>query len=225
MYADAAFLDEPAWSRQPARRLAASLLPATLIVVCVLALLRLPVVEQQAQPAEVFVRILEPERPVEVPDRPAPVTDVPAATTAIAAQPEPQQSIVSNPVSRDWYAMIPEAAEAAVDEESRTWSVNPRFEERRRYAAEKFRPSRAPVDRPVWENVERDTLGRSILVSGNCMRVLDDPNVGSRDAFLTFGQYIVHCRRESDKPRPLPWVKEIQSRREALARSARRVAE
>ena len=79
-------------------------------------------------------------------------------------------------------------------------------------AAEQFRPSRAPVKKPIWENVETDQLGRKILVHGDCHRVIDDPNVGSNEIFRTFGQYIVFCSNYQRSPQELPWVDEIRDR-------------
>ena len=123
----------------------------------------------------------------------------------------------------DWYALLPDAADAVL--EAPSYSVNPGFEERRRNAARQFRPSEAPVERPIWEGVEKDSMGRSILVSGDCYRVIDDPNVGSRDAFLTFGQYMAVCSEKERGAALLPWVEEIKSRRAARARSSPPVVE
>jgi hypothetical protein len=92
-------------------------------------------------------------------------------------------------------------------------SINPVFDAQRRHAAERFRPSRAPVEKPVWENVATDQLGRKILVSGDCHRVIDDPNVGSNEIFRTFGQFIVYCSNYKRSPQELPWVDEIRDRR------------
>ena len=121
--------------------------------------------------------------------------------------------VVREPVFRDWYSAMDEVAAEVVVGEQRTDSVNPVFDARRRDAAEQFRPSRAPVERPTWENVERDQLGRRILVHGDCQRVIDDPNVGSNEIFRTFGQYIVSCSNYQRPGQELPWVDEIRDRR------------
>ncbi len=227
MYADVVFREEPAWSREPGRRLALNLLPATLIVAAVLMSVRLPEADYSAVVTELVVRILSDEKKKE-PEPPPPETlpeERPPPPPLDRASPVPQAPAgeVRKPI--DWYAQMSEAARAVTATPPREYSVNPGFEERRRAAAEQFAPSRAPVERPIWENVEKDTLGRTLLRSGDCYRVIDDPNVGSRDAFLTFGQFMVTCSRESDKPKKLPWVSELQNRREAPARSDRPAAE
>ena len=223
MYADAFFHDEPVWSQRPGRRLAYFLLPASIIVVAALSVFRLPVIEEQQPLTELLVRILasQPEKPAEptiVEERPVVTDTMPAPTPDAAAEPAETGS------TTDWYALLPAAAEAAAEPEP-TYSANPAWEQKRRQAAEQFRPSRAPVAKPIWENVEKDNLGRTLLVSGNCYMVIDDPNVGSRDAFLTFGQFIAMCSFSKRTPKELPFVREIQSRREALARYERPAAE
>ena len=217
MYADVVFQEVPLWSRRPGRRLALNFLPATIIVLGALALLRLPVVEPSLPMSVLIVRILveEVERVVESP----PVAD----ETHVAPIPLPEAPAF--PARPDWYALIPEAVRAALDAEPREYSLNPGFDEKRRRAAEQFAPSRAPVERPIWENVEKDTMGRTVLRSGNCYRVLDDPNVSSRDAFLTFGQYMATCTWSPDPPRLLPWVSELRNRRAGQARYGHRAAE
>ena len=140
------------------------------------------------------------------------VRELPALTnlvTPVAPDAPPEEP---EPVSRDWYTAMSEVA-ADVIESQGPHSVNPAFDARRRAAAEQFRPSRAPVEKPTWENVERDQLGRRILVHGDCQRVIDDPNVGSNEFFRTFGQYIVSCSNYQRPGQELPWVDEIRDRR------------
>ena len=114
--------------------------------------------------------------------------------------------------------MIPDAAKTLVNTLPREYSVNPNFGEKRRAAAEQFRPSRAPVDRPIWENLEKDAMGRTLLVSGDCYKVIDDPNVGNRDTFLVFGQYISSCAFYKRPPQELGFVSEIRDRRAGRVR-------
>ena len=66
--------------------------------------------------------------------------------------------------------------------------------------------------------VEKDSLGRTILVSGDCHRVIDDPNVGSREKFLTFDQFFVFCGKSKRGPQELGFVKELRNRREGQVR-------
>lgn len=220
MYADAVFHEPPDWSRRPGRRLALNFLPSTLIILAALMMLRLPVAEQSLPLTELVVRILitEAEEIVTPPPAeesiPEPVPEAPGTDADAVAEPVPEDA---RPAV-DWFAQIPEAARASIDQLPREYSLNPGMDERRRRAAAQFAPSRAPVKRPVWENVEKDTMGRTLLRSGDCLRVIDDPNVGSRDAFLTFGQFMTTCERRSEQPRMLPWVKELQNRREGQVR-------
>lgn len=228
MYADAVFHEPPRWSQRPGRRLALNLLPATLIVVGALLVVRLPVIEQSLPVTELIVRILvdDVEQVVESPfvedtvvEEPLPETAAPPAADTVP----PVTTEAQTPT--DWYAQIPEAVEAYEAARPREYHVNPAFEERRRQAAEQFYPSRAPVERPIWENVEKDSLGRTILVSGNCHRVIDDPNVGSRDKFLTFDQFFVFCSNPKRKPQKLGFVDEIKNRRAGQARYGHPAAE
>ena len=228
MYADAIFHEAPHWSRRPGRRLALNFLPASLIVAGVLMVLRLPVIEQTQPLAELFVRILvnDIEEIVESPFVEETPESPESTTTATSAPPPPAAPVASE--SReptDWYAQIPEAARAVLDSQPREYSVNPNFDEKRRRAAEQFAPSQAPVKKPIWENIEKDTMGRTLLVSGDCYRVLDDPNVGNRDKFLVFGQYISSCAYYKRPPQELGFVSEIRNRRAGQARYGHPAAE
>lgn len=229
MYADAFFHEDPIWSQRSGRRLALNFLPATIIVLGALAALRLPVIEQSLPMTELIVRILvdEVEQVTESPSvEPVPQPDESRPDSVETTEmPVPEPVVTELSGSPDWYALVPEAARATLDSGPREYSVNPGFDEKRRQAAEQFAPSQAPVERPIWENVEKDTMGRTLLRSGNCYMVLDDPNVGRRETFLTFGQYIVTCDYVPDRPRELPWVSELQNRRAGQARYGRPVAE
>lgn len=220
MYADTTFFEEPLWSRRPGRRLALNLIPASLIVASVLITLRLPVIDQTQPLAELFVRILvnDIEEAVQSPFVEE-VTDEPAPPpTAMQTLSPPVSETIEPSELTDWYAQIPDAAKKLLDTLPREYSVNPGFDEKRRVAAEQFRPSRAPVEHPIWENVEKDTMGRTLLVSGDCYKVIDDPNVGNRDAFLVFGQYISSCAFYKRPPEELGFVSEIRDRRSGQVR-------
>lgn len=226
MYAEVVFHEDPLWSRRSGRRLALNFLPATIIVLGALAILRLPVIEQSLPMTELIVRILvdEVEQIIESPFAESPTVEPPPEIVEAPAAPSPVPGApASTPI--DWYSLIPEAAKAAIDARPREYAVNPGFDEKRRHAAAQFAPSRAPVERPIWENVEKDTMGRSVLRSGDCYRVLDDPNVGSREVFLTFGQFIATCTYSPDPPRLLPWVSELKNRRAGQARYGHPTAE
>ena len=86
--------------------------------------------------------------------------------------------------------------------------------ELRRIAATRYAEPRTGKPPPIWDNVEKDVTGRTLLRSGNCFQVLDDPNVGNRYAFETFEQYLVQCSFGFGRKRGknLPWVETIRSR-------------
>jgi hypothetical protein len=227
MYADAVFHEQPDWSRRPGRRLALNFLPSTLIVAGALMVLRLPVFDLPMPLTVLVVRILTNE----VEEAASTPPEEQTAVEPAPATPGKEATLVEEPAASearpqtDWYALVPEAARAAIEAAPREYSINPGFDEKRRQAAEQFAPSQAPVKRPIWENVEKDVMGRTLLRSGDCYKVLDDPNVGNRDAFLTFGQFMVTCERPSDRPRELPWVSELQNRREGQVRYGHPAAE
>ena len=198
-------------------------------IATVLLVLRFPVAEQSRPLGELLVRILVEEARPDLPDateeRPVEEPLPGQHVQPDSAMDEQQEADASPRPYRDWYADIPAAVSGTLDDVPRQYSVNPIFDEQRRRGAEKFPPGNAPRRVPIWENVEKDTLGRTLLWSGDCYRVLDDPNVGRREAFETFGQFMVSCLAGSDTPQELPWVKEIRSRRASQARYGRQAAE
>ena len=97
----------------------------------------------------------------------------------------------------------------------KVFTVNPLFDEKRRLAAIKFRPSNAPLKREPWDDVEKDQIGRSILSLGDsCFQVLEDPSAVNRDIFETYTQYAVYCTLSFSKKKgvELPWVSEIRAK-------------
>jgi hypothetical protein len=95
------------------------------------------------------------------------------------------------------------------------FTVNPVFDEKRRQASIKFRPSVAAARRGPWDDVEKDQIGRTILnLGGGCFQVLDDPSAVYREIFETYTQFVVQCTIafSKRKGRELPWVGEIRSR-------------
>jgi len=229
MYADSFYLGVPDWSRQAERRLLVSCAMSAFCIATIVLVLQFPVAEQSRPFAELLVQILVEEVKPAIPD---PVEEsaideqaVDEPVQAESALPSGEDMAEDQRPSRDWHADISDSVSATLDNVPRQYSVNPVFDEKRRQAREKFAPSRAPREVPIWENVEKDTLGRTVLWSGDCYRILDDPNVGSREAFETFGQFMVSCLAKSDSPKLLPWVNEIQSRRASQARYGRPAAE
>ena len=232
MYAEPLLLPTPQWSGRVRQRLHLSLLLSAACLAAILPVLRFPAAEQAGPVTELFVRLLIDDVEL-LPESPSSVTP-PEEPAAEAADHEAPSSLSMSESGADtaqvrpptdWYALIPDAARAVVAEEARPASANPAFDERRRQAAIKFAPSKAPQATPIWENVEKDALGRSVLWSGDCYRVIDDPNAGSREAFETFGQYLVSCIGTTRTPRNLPFVKEIRNRRAGPPRSVPPAAE
>ena len=112
------------------------------------------------------------------------------------------------PQATDWYAEAESAAQETVTTANQVDSMHPAFDEKRRQAAINFRASRAPVIKPIWENVETDQMGRKILVSGDCYRVLEDPRATYYEIHRQLGQYITYCNANNDKPMDVAWVEE-----------------
>lgn len=204
------------WQTASTRRLRIGILLATLIVAAIIGFLKLPPVAKlsqriptpldltlveesvpepppETQPEEVLeeerfeeIRIAKDEllEEAEVPQAPE-VEDLDSVEVASA------DTEVSPVV--DWQQEKEDAVQRAVDDMESTISVNPNFDEKRRVAAMQFRPSKAPVKKPIWENVEKDKMGRTILRSGSCYRILDDPSGVNRWIFETFEQYLTFC--------------------------------
>ncbi len=54
----------------------------------------------------------------------------------------------------------------------------------------------APVGKrkEIWDYVEKDPYGRTLLKAGDCYRVLDDPHLPTIDIFENFTRFLVFCR-------------------------------
>lgn len=187
----------------------ARLLPAVLDVT----------LRKEARPESAPVPVPEAVGSAEVAptDEAAPAAAVTAATPATAppvapAREAPAATAGAPPV--DWYAALERAAAQTVDEHSTVDSLHPEFDELRRIAAERYAPADSGAPKPIWENVEKDIYGRTLLRHGNCFRVLDDTNVGNRYAFETFEQYLVQCSFGFGRKRGknLPWVEPIRAK-------------
>lgn len=221
------------WQAASARRLNISMLLATLLVAALLSVLRFPTVEILSPLVELVVDIVHVDEPATeiapvqeavvetTPQTEDPVAEIaPALATAEEAVPQTEDppaeaqatSVAVAELSVDWETEKVDAVQNAIDEMEKTVSVNPKFDERRREAAVKFRPSEAPVRKEIWDNVEKDQMGRTILRNGNCYRVIDDPSVANRWAFENFDQYITYCTYRKYVGKELPWVDEVRAR-------------
>jgi len=207
--------ERPNWQSRSRPRLAATLVASALLISALLVLVRFTSEDEPL--TELEVHLLSPEQelvpePV-VPIVPELIEELPLSALATTDTPlipdEPPQE-------RDWYAQFDDVVKATVESQQKSYSVNPVFDEKRRQAAVKFAPSKAPQQKPIWENVERDQMGRRILVSGDCYRVVDDPNVTNYEMFREFQQYMVYCTKYKRSAKELPWVNEIRDRHEYM---------
>jgi hypothetical protein len=206
---------------------------ATLLLAGALSMLRYPNAETSLNLVDLLVQIVdvEPEQPEQVaeitPPEPIPEPLTPPEIVEPLrdpqAQAEPEQESVADDVDdpelwTDWQTIGEEVVKEIVESEAKTISVNPVFDEKRRIAAVKFRPSRAPGIKYIWDNVEKDYLGRTLLWHGDCYRVLDDPSAVYRDVFENFTQYMTTCLLASKRGRELPWVAEVREQHAYLQR-------
>ncbi len=209
------------------RRLRASMLVAAAIVAMLLGVMKFPAMRV---PAPLFELVVEISRPRAAPGEESPLQDEvqdPASARTVAVE---QTGLVAETESRsadksaesatapatvanvaeppfDWEAAKTDAVRTAIDAMEKTDPVNPEFDRQRASAAIRFRASAAPVRKEIWENVEKDALGRTLLRKGDCYRVLDDPSAVNRWAFENFGQYITYCTNRRYVGRDLEWVK------------------
>lgn len=205
-----------AWQRDARRRRAGSMAMAALAISAFILLVEFSSEPESLPEIEVFVLPAQSE-PVVEEEKPPPVVE-PVEERPIIDESVEQVAVVEPPpeeqpdTRRDWYAQMEVIARSVITEQQKTYSLNPALDEKRRQAAERFRPSRAPVKKPIWENVETDQMGRKILVSGDCHRVVDDPSAVRAYDFRTFHQYITFCSKSKKPPQELPWVEEIRQR-------------
>lgn len=221
------------WETDAARRLNISMLFATLIVAAILSVLHFPTIDVLAPISELLVNIVDVNPPVEEsatanddavePDpeidepliEPEPATKTVANVVPATGETVAESSSITPAEAKqavEWEKQKADAVQAAIDALENVASVNPNFDERRREAAIKFRPSEAPAKTEIWDNVEKDQMGRTILRNGNCYRVIDDPSVINRWAFENFDQYITYCTYQKYVGHELPWVEDIRDR-------------
>ena len=204
----------PAWQRNARARLLASTTFAAILLATFVAFARFPDDGTAPIGLEVFLvpeaepvaPLPEPLQPIEIPE--PVVREDPLSIPVPHPAEEPVEELQRAPT--DWYAQMPDVAATVVASQNEVHSVNPMFDAKRREAAVKFAPSRAPVDRPIWDNVEIDQTGRRILVSGDCHRVLDEPSAARYELYETFFQYFAYCSPYKRPPKELPWVDEIR---------------
>lgn len=148
--------------------------------------------------------IVENTRPVDV------QTTVSPASSSVPMSP-------SQPV--DWYEALERAAADIGEQYAKPASLHPEFDELRRIAKMRYSEPQTGKPPPIWENVDEDVYGRTILRRGNCYQVLNDTNLGNRYAFETFERHQVSMCGFSfgkRKPENLPWVEVIRARYQHL---------
>ena len=216
-------LDHPLWVSATRRRLVVCTVSAAVLLTAVVFLVRLPPLPLLPDRAPAIdLTLLEPAAPVE-PElpKPAEVTPPPVAPAEpVESDTETMAEVDEQPVeiepettpAIDWYAPLPNVASDVLDRQRQAPSMTPEFDARRRDAQARYAPAPGNGQRPVWENVEKDTLGRTILKAGDCYRVLDDPSVINRYAMEQFTQYLVFCNNVRKGPEELPWVDELRER-------------
>ena len=159
-----------------------------------------PVVEDE--PVVEEPEVVEPPQPAAVAEEDE-VSGVPSAAGDDAAE-QPQI---------DWRASLERASAEIVRRYSEIPTLHPEFEELRRVAAERYAEPRTGKPPPIWENVERDIYGRTLLnLGGGCYKVLDDANVGNRYAFETFEKYVTFCYLAKAPRQKFPWIETIVER-------------
>ena len=212
----------PGWNDGREQRLFVSMLLATLFVAGVLSVIRAPVMPAWSPVVELLVRIVQESpaaEPEALPEQPPVATPSPdAGERAVEAPPTMgRDALQESEPGTDWDSARDKAVQEYVDSQIETYGYfNPDLADKRRRLSERYQPRTHPGPKPIWENIEKDTLGRSVLRYGDCFKVLDDPNVGRRDAFEMFDQYMVVCTYQRRNPKNLPWVADIVQRYEYL---------
>lgn len=196
-------LGRPAWQRRSRSRLAVSMCIAAAFLVAVLLLQFSPPEKLSGSPINVHL-LSDKAVAVETDVEPAQIDRPDAQRDAPESLPVEPISIEAGEVRQadsllelvettetpttDWYAGVEKAAQETVAAANHVDSMHAGFEQKRRLAIINFPASKAPVKKPIWENVETDQMGRKILVSGDCHRVLEEWRATQFDFHRDFGQ-------------------------------------
>jgi hypothetical protein len=183
---------------------------AVLLLAAVLLLVKLsplPVLQE----TKIELRLLaDIEPPEAAPAEPEELLQPEAIVEPIEVVAPVEQLASAEAQATDWYADADSAVQETVTTANHVDSMHAAFDEKRRLAAINFAPSRAPVKKPIWENVETDQMGRKILRSGDCYRVLEDWRVTQYDFHRDFGQYITYCDNYEKETMDVAWVDDIR---------------
>ncbi|MGH8166650.1 MAG: hypothetical protein ACREQ1_05390, partial [Woeseiaceae bacterium] len=163
------------WDRDH-RRLGYCLAISAIVIFAGLATLRLPMhLELRRQlPVVLDVRPRESATPTEkqaVPPAAAVPSSVPEQRTApapsTAEEADPGQTPAREPPI-DWQGSLERASADVIERSAKTASLHPEFDERRRIAAVRYAEPKTGKPPPIWEHVEQDPYGRTVLRLGNC---------------------------------------------------------
>ena len=193
------------------------MLLAAVLIGAALLLVKLPLdSEIGAEPIVVQLLADKPDAPENVPDdvaEPDPSDDARIEEIAVAETPLPTRESVEAPrTPTDWREAIKSATSETVTAMHNDESLHPGVAEAKRLAGINIAPSRAPVKKPIWENVETDQMGRTVLRNGDCYRVLDDWRATYQDIQRDLGQYIMYCDAADDTVIDVKWVAGIRQK-------------
>lgn len=184
---------------------------ATLLVAIVLLLLKIPQPAPK-DPVQIDVRLLEQETA----EQDNALIEEIVVAESLRPEPSSAEDVVADVLQKsvpaqsvDWQEQISTAAQATVAAVYSDESLHPGVAEAKRLAAINFAPSRAPVKKPIWENVETDQMGRTVLRNGECYRVLDDWRATYQDIQRDLGQYIMYCDADEVPVIDVKWVADI----------------
>jgi hypothetical protein len=170
-----------------------------------------PATDRPAEQAADEPPVVDEETAVPEPPQPATVVQQEERPPAFAGS---QHDAPAEQPEIDWQASLERASAEIIRRYSEVASLHPEFEELRRIARQRYAEPRTGKPPPIWENVEQDIYGRTLLQLGNgCYKVLDDSNVGNRYAFETFERHMLFCNVLAQAPpQQFPWVETIVER-------------
>lgn len=183
---------------------------AVLLLAAIILLVRfspLPVLKNSTIEVQLVAEIEAPAAEPEVVIEPMELIEPaePAVPTVLADIVE-----VAEPQATDWYADVTTVVKDAMTTANHIDSMHAAFDEKRRFAAINFPATEILRKKPIWENVETDQMGRKILVSGDCYRVLEDWRATYHEIQQSMGQYMVYCNASDDFPMDVAWVDDVR---------------
>ena len=167
----------PQWQGGQDQRLLVSMLLSAVIVAALLSLFRMPVVPAWTPVVELMVRIIneppkvEETEPLPLPLPPPVVPEPMVEPVQDAAEMPPstgRDSAEEGSPDTSWDAASKRAVQDYVDSQLESYGyVNSDLAEKRRRLSKRYQPRTREPPKKIWENVELDTQGRTVLRSGN----------------------------------------------------------